>query len=106
MTRTSSPSASEVFVLRPSSLVIAFATLASAVSVLMAASAHAAGTSTITGSVFNDANRNGVRDAGESPFASRLIMLSNSAGVSVASTDTDSNGQFSFPNLSDGTYAV
>jgi len=64
------------------------------------------GTSTINGSVWNDANRNGVYDSGEAPFAGRLLLLFNAGGTNVASTQTDVNGRYSFGALADGSYTV
>ncbi|HUN65675.1 MAG TPA: FG-GAP-like repeat-containing protein [Bacteroidota bacterium] len=57
----------------------------------------------ITGTVYDDLNGNGVRDGGEPPLAGWVVQLS---GPSVLSTVTDNNGNYSFTNLFPGTYTV
>jgi peroxidase len=54
----------------------------------------------INGTVFNDANRNGVRDASEAGVASRMVELINASGVVVAHTTTATDGTYHFDNLS------
>jgi hypothetical protein len=76
------------------------------VTALQAVPAFAAGTSSISGAVYDDANRNGVRDAGESPFANQLLLLFNASGTNVGSVQTDANGVYAFSGLADGTYTV
>ena len=57
--------------------------------------------------VWNDANANGIQDAGEPGIAGVTVHLMNAAGTSVlATTTTDANGLYSFPNLVPGTYKV
>lgn len=70
------------------------------------AAAHAAGTSSLSGAVYDDANRNGLQDAGEAPFSGQLLLLFDSAGTNIASTQTDANGRYAFTGLADGTYTV
>jgi len=74
--------------------------------VIPGAALAATGSGTISGSVWDDANRNGRPDVGESPFAGRLLLLFDAAGSNVASAQTDGNGRYSFSALADGTYRV
>ncbi len=67
---------------------------------------HAQGTSTVSGNVFNDANRNGVLDAGETPFADIPLNIYDSAWNYVSAATTNSSGFYSIPNLANGTYFV
>jgi len=72
-----------------------------------ATAARASGTSTISGTAFQDSNRNGVQDPGEIPFAGHVVYLFNGSGSSfIASATTDSNGHYSFGGLADGAYVV
>jgi hypothetical protein len=73
---------------------------------LLSSVASATGTSSITGSVYEDANRNGVRDAGEAPLTGNRIDLYTSSGTWVTGALADSTGQFRFDGLADGTYSV
>jgi hypothetical protein len=68
--------------------------------------AGAAGTSTITGRVWQDTNRNGVMDPGEAPFAGQALMLFNASGTNIASAQSGTDGSFAFSGLADGTYTV
>lgn len=80
--------------------------VAAASGAVVASPASAAGTSTITGHVWQDVNRNGVLDAGEAPFAGQALMLYDASGANIASAATASDGSFSFSGLADGTYTV
>jgi hypothetical protein len=54
----------------------------------------------ITGTVFNDANRNGVRDTGEGGISGRVIdLIDTTTNTVIAQTKTDANGRYSFNNL-------
>lgn len=55
---------------------------------------------TVSGTVFVDTNRNGVQDAGESGYANALVSVGNLSAV------TDSNGNYSIPNVPTGTETV
>ena len=66
-------------------------------------------TSSIAGTVFVDANNNGVQDIGEVGIAGVEIALSgvNSLGVQVnATATTNANGDYIFTNLAAGTYTI
>ena len=78
----------------------------SGVAVSPVVTAHAAGTSTISGTVFQDTNRNGQADAGEAPFSGRLLLLFDANGTNIASAQTDASGRYSFGALADGGYRV
>lgn len=76
---------------------------------LLPASSHAAasGTSVISGTAFEDANRNGGQDFAEAPMAGRGIVLLRASDLSqVAHTATDTSGHYTFAGLADGIYRV
>jgi hypothetical protein len=51
---------------------------------------------TISGQVFNDGNRNGVRDAGEAVLGGRTVQIEDpETGEVLVTTTTDSNGRYS-----------
>lgn len=63
----------------------------------------------IAGTVFDDRNNNGVRDAGEPPIPGTTITLTGTddRGQMVSRTvTTDANGNYLFDNLRPGTYTV
>lgn len=62
--------------------------------------------SSISGQKYNDLNRNGKKDVGEPGLAGWTIRLKNAQGQVVATAITDANGNYTFPNLADGTYKV
>jgi Mg-chelatase subunit ChlD len=57
----------------------------------------------IAGSIFVDANKNGVKDSGESGYQNVVVKLS---GPASGLTSTDSNGDYSFTNYIAGTYTI
>jgi serine-aspartate repeat-containing protein C/D/E len=59
----------------------------------------------ISGTKFNDANGNGVRDPGEAGMSGITIRLTPSSGAALTAT-TDASGNFSFTGLSPGTYVL
>jgi protocatechuate 3,4-dioxygenase beta subunit len=63
------------------------------------------GTGSIGDFVFNDANGNGIQDAGESGIPNVIVSLSNPNGTTTTTT-TDANGNYIFANLAPGTYSV
>ena len=56
--------------------------------------------------VWNDADGNGIQDAGETGRAGVPVTLYDSAGNQVATTTTDGNGDYSFTVLVTGDYYV
>jgi len=64
---------------------------------------NAAGNAEIRGVVFVDTNGNGKQDAGERAFTQAQIATD---GVETLNTTPDSSGNFSFSNLSFGSYTV
>lgn len=72
------------------------------------------GSSTISGTVFNDANKNDKLDAGEVGIAGFTIKLYKGAGWwgpkgnnnPIATVVSDTNGNYSFANLANGIYSV
>jgi peroxidase len=56
-------------------------------------------TASISGTVFNDLNGNGVQDAGEGALSGRVVELEDSDGEVLATRQTDSNGRYAFSNL-------
>ena len=62
--------------------------------------------STITGTVFNDVNANGVIDSGEAPLNGVTIQLANGSGTVIATTTTNATGGYTFANLPAGSYTV
>jgi large repetitive protein len=58
---------------------------------------------TISGTVFNDRNANGVLDVGDTPIAGVPVAL---GGDAVSTTNTDSAGRYTFTSLGPGTFTV
>ncbi len=56
--------------------------------------------------VWNDANNNGVQDAGEAGVANVVVAIKDSTGQTLASVATDSNGYYGFQSVSAGTYRI
>ncbi|MGA2286428.1 MAG: SdrD B-like domain-containing protein [Dehalococcoidia bacterium] len=67
--------------------------------------AAGAGGGTISGRVVNDVDQDGVAQAGEPGLSGWLVTLDHS-GEASREAHTDSNGRFSFSNLSPGDYDV
>lgn len=63
-------------------------------------------TATISGTAFQDLNRDGVQQADEDPFVDHLIYLFDGDGDYVANRRTDSDGRFAFTGIADGAYTV
>lgn len=61
---------------------------------------------TITGSVFGDTDADGTRDEMELGWAGIVVRLLDSEGVEVASTTTDSEGNYTFDLVLPGDYRV
>jgi uncharacterized repeat protein (TIGR01451 family) len=56
--------------------------------------------------VFEDANRNGIRDTGEGGIAGVQVQLLDANGTVVGDTVTGSDGSYSFTNQAPGIYTV
>lgn len=55
-----------------------------------------AATGTVTGYVWDDADRDGIKDAGETPFSDiAMYLISSTSGAVVAVSGTDSTGHYS-----------
>lgn len=63
-------------------------------------------TDSIGDRVWYDANRDGIQDPGEPGIGGVVATLVTSAGATVGTTITDSQGVYSFTGLSNGTYHV
>lgn len=59
----------------------------------------------ITGTVYDDGDRSGTREAGEAGLRRVRVVLERE-GAPIAEAYTDPGGAFSFPDLSQGTYGV
>lgn len=86
----------------------AIASLLLAASVVAVTASPAAATGgTISGTVFYDLNRDGVRDVGEAPLTNQGIYLLDATGQSqLAYATSDLSGRYSFGGLTDGGYRV
>jgi len=62
--------------------------------------------SSISDVVFIDANADGLQDTSEPSIPGVTIQLKNNSGTIIASTTTDTNGNYSFDGLTAGTYTV
>jgi protocatechuate 3,4-dioxygenase beta subunit len=60
----------------------------------------------LSGYVYVDANKNGVKDAGDGAVAGVAITLKDAGGSTVVSTTTAGDGSYSFTGLTPGTYSV
>lgn len=60
----------------------------------------------LSGTVFLDADKNGVQNGGETGIAGVRITLRNAAGAVVGVRTTDANGNYAFPNLAPGVYTI
>lgn len=61
----------------------------------------------ITGTAWLDANKNGMRDSGETRMNNITAMLVESnSGVIKSTTSTNSNGEYTFAGLANGSYIV
>jgi hypothetical protein len=73
---------------------------------VVALPAGQASAATISGTAFQDADRNAVRGADEAPFAAHQLYLFDSIGSYLGTTTTDAGGHFAFSDLGDGRYRV
>jgi RHS repeat-associated protein len=67
---------------------------------------HAAVFGTVSGTVFNDTNGDGQQQPGEPGLSGWTVNLENANGQVVASTQTGTDGSYSFANVMPGVYAV
>lgn len=56
--------------------------------------------------VWNDKNGNGIQDVTEVGMPNVVVTLYNASGNPIATTVTDENGFYIFPNLPTGTYSI
>ncbi|MEI2671822.1 MAG: SdrD B-like domain-containing protein [Marmoricola sp.] len=63
-------------------------------------------TGSIGDRVWEDTNKNGIQDAGEPGVGSVTVKLLDASDAVVATTTTDSNGNYLFSNVACGTYSV
>jgi len=66
----------------------------------------AAAAASVRGRVINDANGNGLVDAGERPLQGVTVTLFNGSGSQLAVGLTDQNGDYAFTQLQAGDYRV
>lgn len=92
------------------SFIIAFALLLVPASAEQVAAASDISTGSIAGSVWQDANRNGIQEPYEAPMTNYPVYLQQVglevSGAIVAVTYTDSEGFFLFDNVELGEYKV
>ena len=62
--------------------------------------------STIGGALFLDLNADGIADGSDGGLSGATVTLLSSAGVAVATTTTDANGNYSFTGVAAGSYYV
>jgi hypothetical protein len=67
--------------------------------------AHASGTVTVRGTAFEDTNRNGAFDAGETLLSGHNLWLTSTTGAVLATT-TDSTGSYAFSGVAPGLYRL
>jgi hypothetical protein len=56
--------------------------------------------------VWNDINRNGIQDSGETGVPNVRVQLKNCNNAVLATTTTNANGIYNFPNLQPGCYRI
>ena len=63
-------------------------------------------TGSIRGVAFDDKNQNGLQDEGESRIEGVTVTLQTSDGTVIATTTTDTNGQYEFMDILSGDYVI
>lgn len=91
---------------RFTTLRVAAATLAAGMALGVAPSPARADTGTIAGTVFQDLNRNGMRDAGEPAWEGHQLYLFDAAGAYKATATSDASGRYAFAGVAAGDYKV
>jgi hypothetical protein len=82
------------------------AVLATLLVVPLGASSADAATVSISGTAFQDLDRDGIQQPGEAPFVDHLIYLYDESGSLLATRRTGEDGRYRFSGLVDGTYSV
>lgn len=90
----------------PTRLRALLATLVAGAALGLTTTAALAETGTIAGTVFQDLNRNAVRDAGEPAWEGHQLYLFDAAGAYRATATSDASGRYAFAGLADGDYKV
>jgi hypothetical protein len=67
---------------------------------------HSATTASLGDFVWNDINGDGLQSPGEPGIGGVLVTLYDASGNPVASTLTNADGSYNFPNVTPGTYTV
>jgi uncharacterized repeat protein (TIGR01451 family)/LPXTG-motif cell wall-anchored protein len=62
--------------------------------------------SAVTGTVYYDTNADKANNSGDTPLSGATIHLKDANGITIGSTLTDSNGNYSFENLIPGNYSI
>ena len=60
----------------------------------------------ISGTVWDDTNRDGTLGAGEQPLGGVIVVITDGTGKTVATLTTDDQGKYTSPDLPPGTYTV
>ena len=63
-------------------------------------------TYSISGTVYEDTDRNGIKNVGEQVKSGVTVVLKNSNGNEVARTTTDANGDYTFTERISGNYTI
>lgn len=87
-------------------LITPFAVSASLLRISRASSANAVLENTTRGIVWNDLNRNGIRDNGEPGIGGATVNLIAVGLGPVESTNTGASGLYQFSSLSEGDYSI
>lgn len=85
---------------------LALAVIAGVVVGGFALPARAASVPGLSGTAFEDDNRNTVQDAGEAPLTNQQLYVFDANGSYVTQAATDSTGHYSVAGLAAGTYTV
>src|SRR5439155_9050559 len=80
--------------------------IAAAITLSTGAAAFATSASTISGSIYKDLNRDGVRQPDEVPISNIQLYLFDASGAYVATTLSDASGSYAFAGIGDGDYTV